>query len=413
MKDHCKGTVKDPIAHTTEHLFDSDSAIDVETEITSLNQVASDHMLARAVELEVIEIRDEDEDDVIDLSLLEDTIEGGDSKSFPRSSSCSSSSTARQDLHPRWYSEAERSSRSALQPASTSRKRRRRDGGELCEVVVIDDDGDDAATPPPSIKRKKEQAVSTSPSAHISIPKRPKTIVQDSALVWEPGECIGCMEQKLKTLKMSCTHHYCHPCILRLCESALKDRSYVPLRCCSIKLSRSIIEASLTVKQLSQYDRYLDEIQNPKKPMRIDPAVIELMVDREWKPCPRCGCIVEKDQGCVHITCKCQHEFCFTCIKTWKTCGCEVYPYEEIERILAEGKKKTGGASGEARATADFMRRQNQEQRKRHLHQWNKVRLRQNVPAQECGRCSYKLCFHYFFCNACHHIRCQMCRYNL
>jgi len=33
--------------------------------------------------------------------------------------------------------------------------------------------------------------------------------------------------------------------------------------------------------------------------------------------CPVCGHCVWRDDGCAHIICVCEHEFCFYCRKPW------------------------------------------------------------------------------------------------
>merc|ERR1712098_149317 len=35
--------------------------------------------------------------------------------------------------------------------------------------------------------------------------------------------------------------------------------------------------------------------------------------------CPQCRRIIQKRGGCIHMTCKCKHEFCYKCKVDWKT----------------------------------------------------------------------------------------------
>ncbi|KAH9921942.1 uncharacterized protein BXZ73DRAFT_91646 [Epithele typhae] len=41
-----------------------------------------------------------------------------------------------------------------------------------------------------------------------------------------------------------------------------------------------------------------------------------------WQRCPACGHLVELNEGCYHITCRCAKQFCYLCAATWKECGC-------------------------------------------------------------------------------------------
>ncbi|XP_062193131.1 E3 ubiquitin-protein ligase RSL1-like [Phragmites australis] len=50
---------------------------------------------------------------------------------------------------------------------------------------------------------------------------------------------------------------------------------------------------------------------------REDMMLLEMAKGKKWKRCPRCDFFVEKDQGCLHITCRCGFEFCYGCGQKW------------------------------------------------------------------------------------------------
>ena len=53
-----------------------------------------------------------------------------------------------------------------------------------------------------------------------------------------------------------------------------------------------------------------------------DKEVLAMATREGWKRCPRCGLVVELIYGCNHMTCRCNHQFCYLCLARWKTCGC-------------------------------------------------------------------------------------------
>ncbi|CAI9267633.1 unnamed protein product [Lactuca saligna] len=46
-----------------------------------------------------------------------------------------------------------------------------------------------------------------------------------------------------------------------------------------------------------------------------DLMLMQLAKNKQWKRCPRCNYIVEKREGCHHISCRCGQHFCYGCGK--------------------------------------------------------------------------------------------------
>ncbi|KAJ7952020.1 RBR-type E3 ubiquitin transferase [Quillaja saponaria] len=50
---------------------------------------------------------------------------------------------------------------------------------------------------------------------------------------------------------------------------------------------------------------------------REDLQVRVLASEKKWRRCPQCKFYVEKTEGCLHITCRCQYQFCYGCGDQW------------------------------------------------------------------------------------------------
>ncbi|XP_034218857.1 probable E3 ubiquitin-protein ligase ARI3 [Prunus dulcis] len=59
-----------------------------------------------------------------------------------------------------------------------------------------------------------------------------------------------------------------------------------------------------------------------------------LAMKKLWRQCSKCKHMVELDSGCYHITCRCGHQFCYTCGAEWKnkraTCSCPLWDEHHI-----------------------------------------------------------------------------------
>ncbi|KAJ1276815.1 hypothetical protein BS78_05G244400 [Paspalum vaginatum] len=48
-----------------------------------------------------------------------------------------------------------------------------------------------------------------------------------------------------------------------------------------------------------------------------DLVALEMAKGKKWKRCPSCKFLVERHEGCVHITCRCGFQFCYGCGEPW------------------------------------------------------------------------------------------------
>lgn len=49
--------------------------------------------------------------------------------------------------------------------------------------------------------------------------------------------------------------------------------------------------------------------------------LLKLANSRNWTQCQRCKAMIERYEGCLHMTCTCKHEFCYSCGGIWAKCG--------------------------------------------------------------------------------------------
>ena len=60
-----------------------------------------------------------------------------------------------------------------------------------------------------------------------------------------------------------------------------------------------------------------------------------------YRRCKRCRFVIEKNQGCNHMTCRvCNHEFCWMCLGDWKDHGHGTggfYKCNKYDQMMKEG----------------------------------------------------------------------------
>lgn len=217
------------------------------------------------------------------------------------------------------------------------------------------------------------------------------------------AECSACFSTK-RTYIPPCGHPYCEDCAKSLFNHALSNRAFIPVRCCRTNFASDLTGACLTdTDDIVKYDSIKNEIEHPCPPAaELDAAASRLITEKNWKICARCGAVVERASGCVHMTCVCRFEFCYTCLKVWHSCSCELYPVAELNQILNE--RIGHDDPGQARHRLQNVLRNFYQ----HEHDWQ----REAALGRVCSVCDWRMPLYCLHCEVCLDTRCQRCCYN-
>ena len=78
------------------------------------------------------------------------------------------------------------------------------------------------------------------------------------------------------------------------------------------------------------------ELQHINGVRILDEKMSQFINDKNLQVCKKCGTVVERAEGCLHMTCRCKHQFCYACGSDWNTCPCNTLPADEVARALRE-----------------------------------------------------------------------------
>ncbi|KAJ7155275.1 hypothetical protein C8R46DRAFT_1005409 [Mycena filopes] len=282
--------------------------------------------------------------------------------------------------------------------------------------------------------------------------------------------CIICRDdvRPRTAFRAPCTHFYCRQCIANLATACIGDESLFPLQCCRQNLPLEGLQGVLVQLELRlriAFRRKADEfgtlfnerlycvrptcsrflgstadhtadadsvvcgmcrtavcarckqLAHPGVQCGTDEAleaVRALAEEKHWQTCPGCAQIIDLQQGCYHMTCRCRTEFCYLCAARWKNCTC---PQWEEARLLDTAEQRVENEIGaQARAAAPrFFQRlvEDRVERLRYAHdcanghRWS----RRNGRAQ-CNECRHMLPDFLLFCRTCGIGACVRCARN-
>ena len=188
-----------------------------------------------------------------------------------------------------------------------------------------------------------------------------------------------------------CGHYYCRDCLVNLVEACTRDESLFPLRCCKQALPIRDVRPFLPLKIRALFLEKSAEFStpslsriycpNPTCSIFLGPSDVStrdircprcattvclackqrahhgencaesamtlevkaLARSENWQTCPGCNAIIELDQGCHHMTCRCRTEFCYVCAARWKNCTC---PQWEEARLLGTAERRVVNEMG-------------------------------------------------------------------
>ncbi|CAE7012876.1 hypothetical protein P3342_003682 [Pyrenophora teres f. teres] len=136
--------------------------------------------------------------------------------------------------------------------------------------------------------------------------------------------CRACGDTKLEkaTVQLSCTHVYCHECVIDLFSFSLhKDASLFPPRCCNVPISEHLYTFLP--------EKLLDEVNTEKT----------IFDSKQTTFCSTCWAFVPDDmiQGSVATCGKCQTKTCSTCKNDAHEGLC---PEDDTTKLLIATAKK-------------------------------------------------------------------------
>ncbi|KAJ7728089.1 hypothetical protein B0H16DRAFT_245323 [Mycena metata] len=278
------------------------------------------------------------------------------------------------------------------------------------------------------------------------------------------AHCIICRDdvRAQTAFRGPCSHFYCHQCISNLVTACLGDESLFPLQCCRQNLPMQGVLAQLELRLRLSFSRkavefgtlakdrlycprptcsrflgstadYTDDVvcRDCRTPVCVackqimhpgelcgENAAVEqvkaLAREQRWQTCPGCAQIIDLQQGCYHMTCRCRTEFCYICAAPWKNCTC---PQWEEARLLNTAEQRVENEMGAgARAAAPQLFQQRVERRVERLryehdcangHRWS----RRNGRAR-CEECRFMLPDYLLLCRSCGIAACVRCARN-
>ncbi|KAJ7667395.1 hypothetical protein B0H17DRAFT_950316 [Mycena rosella] len=281
------------------------------------------------------------------------------------------------------------------------------------------------------------------------------------------AQCIICGDglPVSTSFKAPCKHFYCRECLSNLANSCIGDESLFPLQCCRQLLPMEgrhgvfaqlemCLQLSLRAKAAEFGTLAKDRLycpsptcstflgstaartedvachrcrtrvcvrckqaSHPGRPC-TDNAALEqvkaLAREKHWQTCPGCSQIIDLQQGCFHMTCRCRTEFCYVCAARWKSCACPQWDEAHLFNTAQQRVQNEMGGRARAAAPAIFQQRVRQRvEQLRYDHDCaNGHRWRRRDGRARCEECRFMLPEYLLLCRSCGIAVCVRCARN-
>lgn len=125
-------------------------------------------------------------------------------------------------------------------------------------------------------------------------------------------------------------------------STVFKDRLYCPQPTCSVFLgSTAVLTGNVACLRCNTSAcTRCKQVTHPGEGCGENAAIEQVKAlarEQHWQTCPGCSQIIDLQQGCYHMTCRCRTEFCYICAARWKNCTC---PQWEEARLLNTAEQR-------------------------------------------------------------------------
>ena len=280
--------------------------------------------------------------------------------------------------------------------------------------------------------------------------------------------CVSCDIETSTYAEAPCAdgHVFCAKCLATLFTHAIADRSLMPIKCCKVEMDQNLARFVLPEADFEKFQQIGYELSTHNKMYcsnnqctvfldldrfellglvgadkqfecpgcstslcasckttshpgmtcgaymalpedqrnTADAAFFEMARREGLARCNQCRSVVELEQGCNHMTCRCSYEFCYPCGAKWKTCKCVLWEENRLE-IAAVARAGPG-------ANADAVQRAVRHIRREEDCVEHRFVQKDGIRPIKCRNCGFGMYSYKFQCAHCHFDVCYTCRYH-